>query len=157
MQSLLMPEGRTRHFVVLRCYPRRQRNPTTPPAPRSSGAVGFRGRQEEMHFEVFRAEPSGYGVPPSGGRAEPSGQGVPPSTKHAILKTAMETVTYTIILSPADEGGFTVTVPALPAVVTEGDSYEQAIEMAREAIGLYLESLAVRGEAILAGLSRLGR
>ncbi len=60
----------------------------------------------------------------------------------------METVTYTIILSPADEGGFTVTVPALPAVVTEGDSYEQAIEMAREAIGLYLESLAVRGEAI---------
>ena len=29
---------------------------------------------------------------------------------------------YAIILEPQPEGGFTVTVPALPEIVTEGDT-----------------------------------
>ena len=52
----------------------------------------------------------------------------------------MDNLTYTVILDPAEEGGYTVTVPALPAVVTEGDTYEEAIEMAKDAISLYLRS-----------------
>lgn len=55
---------------------------------------------------------------------------------------------YTIVLEPAEEGGFTVTVPALPAVVTEGDSYDDAIRMAKDAIALYLRSLAEAGRPI---------
>ncbi len=54
----------------------------------------------------------------------------------------MPSLIYSIVLEPAEEGGYTVTVPALPAVVTEGDTYEEAVEMAREAIGLYLQFLA---------------
>ena len=60
----------------------------------------------------------------------------------------MGTHTYHIHLQPAEEGGYTVTVPALPGCITEGDTYEEALEMAREAISLYLESLIEDGEPI---------
>jgi predicted RNase H-like HicB family nuclease len=48
---------------------------------------------------------------------------------------------YQIILRPEPEGGYTVLVPALPGCVTHGRTVEEAHAMAREAIGLYLESL----------------
>lgn len=51
----------------------------------------------------------------------------------------MDTLSYTVILEPADEGGYTVSVPALPAVCTEGDTFEEALAMARDAIRLYLD------------------
>ena len=57
-------------------------------------------------------------------------------------------LTYTVHLEPAAEGGYTVTVPALPAVVTEGDSYEDALAMAEEAIQLYLEYLVAQGREV---------
>ncbi len=60
----------------------------------------------------------------------------------------METLSYTVILEPADEGGYTVSVPALPAVVTEGDTFEEALAMARDAIRLYLDALAEDGRPI---------
>ena len=60
----------------------------------------------------------------------------------------MGNLNYTIVLDPAEEGGYTVTVPALPPVVTEGDTFEEAIEMAKDAIGLYLHSLTAEGRAI---------
>ena len=55
---------------------------------------------------------------------------------------------YTIHLEPADEGGYTVTVPALPSVVTEGDTYKEALAMAQDAIECYLESLVKDGRPI---------
>ena len=57
-------------------------------------------------------------------------------------------LTYTIHLEPADEGGYTVTVPALPAVVTEGDTYDEAIAMAEEAILLYIEHCIAEGREV---------
>jgi predicted RNase H-like HicB family nuclease len=47
-----------------------------------------------------------------------------------------------------EEGGFLVHVPALPEVVTGGDTEEEALAMAREAIELELESRRERGEEI---------
>jgi antitoxin HicB len=41
---------------------------------------------------------------------------------------------FSIILEPQAGGGFTVLVPALPEVVTEGDSEEEALANAEEAI-----------------------
>ena len=58
------------------------------------------------------------------------------------------TRTYSIILEPLDEGGFLVRVPALPEIVTGGDSEDEALIMAREAIELVLASRAERGEDI---------
>ena len=59
---------------------------------------------------------------------------------------------FEIILSPQPEGGYTVSVPELPDVVTEGDTREQAIEMAREAIESYLETVTVLGYPIRRGI-----
>jgi antitoxin HicB len=56
--------------------------------------------------------------------------------------------TYTIILEPAEEGGFVVRVPALPEIVTEGDTEEEAFAMAQDAIDLVLQSRRERGERI---------
>jgi len=51
-------------------------------------------------------------------------------------------------LEPAEEGGFIVHVPALPEVVTEGDTEAEALAMAKDAIELVLESRRERGEPI---------
>ena len=56
---------------------------------------------------------------------------------------------YTIILQPdEDEGGYTVTVPALPGCVTQGETLEEAIAMAKDAIRLHIEGLIADGEAV---------
>ncbi len=56
--------------------------------------------------------------------------------------------TYTVFLEPMEEGGYLVHVPALPEVVTGGDTEEEAMAMAKEAIELVLESRRERGEEI---------
>lgn len=48
---------------------------------------------------------------------------------------------YTVILEPADEGGYIVFVPALPGCFTQGETIEEALEMARDAIEDYLLTL----------------
>jgi len=58
------------------------------------------------------------------------------------------TRTYTVILEPAEEGGFIVHVPALPEVSTCGDTEQEALAMAREAIELVLEHRLAQGEQI---------
>jgi antitoxin HicB len=56
--------------------------------------------------------------------------------------------TYKILLHKQNEGGFTVTVPVLPGCITYGEDVGEAITNTKEAIGLYLEELKDRGEAI---------
>jgi antitoxin HicB len=55
---------------------------------------------------------------------------------------------YTVVFEPAEEGGYVVTVPALPGLITEGDTLEEARAMAIDAIRGYLESLMKHGEEI---------
>jgi predicted RNase H-like HicB family nuclease len=52
---------------------------------------------------------------------------------------------YTVFFEPAEEGGYVVTCPALPGLVTEGDTFEGARTMAADAIRGYLESLVKDG------------
>jgi predicted RNase H-like HicB family nuclease len=61
---------------------------------------------------------------------------------------AAKEYSYTVFFEPAPEGGYIVTVPALPGLVTEGDTLDEAREMARDAIRAYLESLIKDGELI---------
>jgi predicted RNase H-like HicB family nuclease len=58
------------------------------------------------------------------------------------------TYTFTMIFEPAEEGGYVVTCPALPGLVTEGDTMEEARRMAEDALRLYLESLIEDGAPI---------
>lgn len=46
---------------------------------------------------------------------------------------------FNLILEPAEEGGYTIYVPALPGCISEGETKEEAINNIREAIELYLE------------------
>lgn len=55
---------------------------------------------------------------------------------------------YTVLLDPDPDGIYTVTVPALPGVVTQGDTVEEALAMAREAIDLHIDGMAHDGEPI---------
>jgi len=58
----------------------------------------------------------------------------------------MNKLFYRILLRNEPEGGFTVTVPALPGCVTFGSTLDEAIAMAKEAVELYLEALRAHGE-----------
>jgi antitoxin HicB len=56
--------------------------------------------------------------------------------------------TFTIVLEPEEEGGFTVRVPSIPEIATYGKDEREAIAMAEDAIRLVLEDCAARGEPL---------
>lgn len=62
--------------------------------------------------------------------------------------TARQVHEYTAIFEPAEEGGYVVTVPALPGLHTEGDTFEEARIMAEDAIRGYLKCLCEDDEEI---------
>lgn len=64
------------------------------------------------------------------------------------MKSPSKQLTYTILLQPEPEGGFTVIVPALPGCVTYGKTLSKAKEMAQDAIEAYLFSMKKHGEPI---------
>ena len=57
-------------------------------------------------------------------------------------------VAYLCHFRPEPEGGFTVTCPKLPPVVTYGETLEEAQANAREAIELCLEVMREDGQSI---------
>ena len=48
---------------------------------------------------------------------------------------------YAVVFEPAEEGGYVVTVPALPGCITPGDTFAEARAMAEDAILGYIEAL----------------
>ncbi len=59
-----------------------------------------------------------------------------------------EVCRFIVILEKAKEGGYVVICPGLPGLVTEGDSQEEALNRAADAIRGYLESLRKDGQPI---------
>ena len=55
---------------------------------------------------------------------------------------------YTAFFEANEHGGYTVTVPALPGLVTEGKDLEHARSMAKDAIQCYIEGLKKAKEPI---------
>lgn len=60
-------------------------------------------------------------------------------------KIVEKVLRYNAVFDPCEEGGFTVTVPKLPGLVTEGDSFEQAVAMVKDAIKGYIRVLQEAG------------
>ena len=56
--------------------------------------------------------------------------------------------TYKINLRKEEEGGYTVFVPSLPGCIPYGETVDEAIDMAKEAIELYIEELQDRGDYV---------
>lgn len=60
----------------------------------------------------------------------------------------MTTIRYAAILDPQPEGGFTVTFPDIPEAITEGDTREEALFAAAEALTLALEQRIADGDTL---------
>lgn len=45
---------------------------------------------------------------------------------------------YPAVFEPCEEGGYCITFPDLPGIVTQGDTMEEALDMAKEALELHL-------------------
>ena len=54
----------------------------------------------------------------------------------------MRNVYYPAIFHPEDVGGYSVSVPDIEGCFTQGDTMDEAVEMAQDAIGLMLEDCA---------------
>ena len=55
---------------------------------------------------------------------------------------------YTAFFEANEHGGYTVTVPALPGLVTEGKDLDHARAMAKDAVHCYIEGLKKAKEPI---------
>ncbi len=56
---------------------------------------------------------------------------------------------YTIVLEQESDGGYVVSVPALPGCISQGDTRAEALANIREAIALYIEDCRDAGDLIL--------
>jgi antitoxin HicB len=59
--------------------------------------------------------------------------------------------TYHILLEPGEDGGYVVSVPALPGCFTQGATVEQAVERAHEAIEVHVAGLLASGAPVPPG------
>lgn len=60
-------------------------------------------------------------------------------------RISKEVLKYTAIFEPAQEGGYVVSVPALPGCLSEGDTFEEAVRMIKDAMKGYLAVLKKEG------------
>lgn len=60
----------------------------------------------------------------------------------------MSHFTFSVLLIPEPEGGYAVEVPALPGCVTQGETVDDALSMARNAIKMWVEDLIADGDTV---------
>ncbi|MCI0492330.1 MAG: type II toxin-antitoxin system HicB family antitoxin [Planctomycetes bacterium] len=53
-----------------------------------------------------------------------------------------------LVLAPQPEGGYTVTSPLLPELVTEGDTVEEAIDNVKDALAAVIETYEDLGRSL---------
>src|SRR6202451_108758 len=71
-----------------------------------------------------------------------------PSTMKMMKKKESKTFSYSVFYEQAREGGYVAFIPALPGCHTQGETLEETERNVKEAIAVYLESLAAHGVAI---------
>lgn len=55
---------------------------------------------------------------------------------------------YHVVLEPDLDGGYVAVVPAFPGCYSQGDTVEEALSNARDAIALTVEDMRANGEPI---------
>jgi predicted RNase H-like HicB family nuclease len=55
---------------------------------------------------------------------------------------------YTVVLEQESDGGYVVSVPALPGCVSQGDTRSEALTNIRDAIELYIEDCRAAGDPV---------
>ena len=57
------------------------------------------------------------------------------------MKRTAKVFKYKAVFSPEENGGYSVTIPALQGCVSQGETFEEALENIKEAAELYLEDM----------------
>jgi antitoxin HicB len=65
-----------------------------------------------------------------------------------MKKKESKTFSYSVFYEQAQEGGYVASVPTLPGCHTQGETLEDTERNVKEAIAVYLESLAAHGDEI---------
>jgi len=65
-----------------------------------------------------------------------------------MKRRSPKNLSFTVFYEQVLEGGYVAFVPALSGCHTQGETLEETEANVKEAIALYLESLAAHGEAI---------
>ena len=60
----------------------------------------------------------------------------------------MKIYNYTVIFEPLPEGGYNVVVPAIPEIITFGETLKEAKAMAEDALRCYIESALKANELL---------
>lgn len=68
-----------------------------------------------------------------------------PRRRIARTPVSVGQYTYTVVITPNDPDGYLVTCPALPGLVTQGETFDEARAMAADAILCHLESIIEDG------------
>ena len=55
---------------------------------------------------------------------------------------------FTVVFEQEPDGGYVVTVPALPGCVSQGDTKDEALRNIREAVEAYIEGLRIVGDPV---------
>lgn len=55
---------------------------------------------------------------------------------------------FTVVFEQEEDGGYVVSVPALPGCVSQGDTHEEALANIKEAIAGYVEALKMAGDPV---------
>lgn len=63
-------------------------------------------------------------------------------------KVVQKIYNFTAVFEPAEEGGYVVYVPSLPGCATQGETFEEAETMIKDAVEGYLLSMRDLKEAI---------
>lgn len=58
-----------------------------------------------------------------------------------VKKKLAKVFQYTAVFEPENTGGYSVTIPALPGCISQGETFEEALGNIKEAAELYLEDL----------------
>ncbi|HFC10854.1 MAG TPA: type II toxin-antitoxin system HicB family antitoxin [Candidatus Kaiserbacteria bacterium] len=62
------------------------------------------------------------------------------------MEKTNNTSKYPVIFEPAIEGGYNVSFPNFPGCVTFGETFEEAQQMAKEALSLWIKTLKEQKE-----------
>jgi predicted RNase H-like HicB family nuclease len=57
---------------------------------------------------------------------------------------------YTVLIHPAEEGGYWTEVPSLPGCLSQGETIEEALSNTKEAIECHVQALREDGQEVAA-------
>ena len=82
------------------------------------------------------------------GTGSDPGEKVPKRLLYKGTMSSLSPRSYSVVLEPDPDGGYVAIAPAFPGCYSQGETVEEALANAREAILLTIEDMEAQGEPI---------